>query len=346
MVGRRSTVYFPRHYSGPENAEPPMLEEAFLSHGQPVTDEVAPAEPSVNAQRRLAGQRAKFTMYLRQYQATEDPGFAASAAGYLRWAKNNGFTIAGFTKSDGVPEAILRLVDDGPEGEVTVDEAVRANESAVDTSDVLRLGEGPEYVYGYGYAVAPGCIKVGSIKKMSPIERIARQIETSTPGRPVLLIAIATANSQALARALHGILECRGRKITGGGEEWFRAHRDEIASLVEFVLADTTDPRFSDQDSSRKPAPEPATGVGLYPGGEVSGEVGNGTGAEWRAAAGDGDRGERIVVDAGRQLRHGRLPWLSAPASRRQNQGSSPVPVAPIGDAVNSQGCGPDPAQV
>jgi hypothetical protein len=321
------------------------MQEAFLSNGQPGTDEVAPAEPSFDAQQRLAGQQAKFTMYLRQYRATEDPAFAASAASYLRWAKNNGFTIAGFTKSDAVPEAILRLVDDGAGG-VTVDEAVRANESAIDTSDVLRLGQGPEHVYGYGYAVAPGCIKVGSTKKMSPVERIARQIETSTPGQPVLLIAIATANSQALERALHGTLECRGRKITGGGSEWFRAHRDEIASLVEFVLADTTDPRFSDQDRSRRPAPAPATGVVLYPGGEVSDELGDGTGTEWRAGTGDGDRGEQIAVDAGRQLRHSRLPWLSPLASRRQDQGSSPVPVAPISDAVNSQGCGPDPASV
>jgi hypothetical protein len=320
------------------------MQEAFLLYGQPVTDKADPADPSFDAQQRLAGQRAKFTMYLRQYRATEDPGFAASAAGYLRWAKNNGFTIAGFTKSDAVPEAILRLVDDGPGAEVTVDEAVRANESAVDTSDVLRLGNGPEHVYGYGYAVAPGCIKVGSTKNMSPVERIARQIETSTPGQPVLLIAIATANSQALERALHGTLECRGRKITGGGKDWFRAHRDEIASLVDFVLADTTASRFSDQDGSHGPAPAPATGVVPYPGGEVSDEVSDGTGTEWRAGAGDRDRGEQIVVDAGRQLRHSRLPWLSPLASRRQDQGSSPVPVAPISDAANSQGCGPDPA--
>jgi hypothetical protein len=312
------------------------MQEALRSYRRPVTDEVDPAEPSFDAKQRLAGQRAKFTMYLRQYRATEDSGFAASAAGYLRWARNNGFTIAGFTKSDAVPEAILRLVDDGPGEEVTVDEAVRANESAVDTSDVLRLGEGPEHVYGYGYAVASGCIKLGSSKNMSPVERIARQIETSTPGQPVLLIAIATANSQALERALHGILECRGRKITGGGKEWFRAHRNEIASLVEFVLADRTDPRLSDQDRPHWPVPAPPTGVVLYPGGEVP----DGIGTEWRAGAGDRDRGEQIIVDAGRQLRHSRLPWLSPPASRRQNQGPSPVPAAPIDDAVNRQPTG------
>ena len=310
-----------------------MSEEAFLSRGQPVTDELDRVEPSFDAQRRLAGQRAKFTMYLRQYRATEDPGFAASAAVYLRWAKNNGFTIAGFTKNDAVPEAILRLIGDSPEGEVTVDEAVRANESAVDTSDMLRLGEGQEYVYGYGYGVAPGCIKVGATKKMSPGERVARQIGTSTPGQPLLLIAIATTNSQALERALQGILECRGRQITGGGKGWFRTHRDEIASLVEFVLADTNAPRFPDQDRSRGPAPAPGTGVVLYPDGEVSDEVSESTGKEWRSGA--GDRGERMVVDAGRQSRHRRLPWLSPPASRRKIQGSSLVPVAPISDAVN-----------
>jgi hypothetical protein len=315
-----------------------MSEEAFLSRGEPVTHEVDSAEP-LFAQRRLAGRRAKFTMYLRQYRATEDPGCAASAAGYLRWAKDNGFTIVGFTKGETVPEAILRLVDGGeiedPEVWVTVDEAVRANQSAVDTSDVLRLGEGAEYFYGYGYAVAPGCIKVGSTKKMSPVERIAQQIATGTPGQPVLLIAIATANSQALERALHGTLECRGRKITGGGKEWYRAHRHEIASLVEFVLADTTDPLFSDEDRSRRRGPA-VTGVASYPGGEVGGEVGGGTGAEWQAGDGDGDRGERIVADAGRQLRHSRLPWLSPLASRRQNSESSPIRVVPIGDAANS----------
>jgi hypothetical protein len=38
-----------------------VSEEAFLSHGQPVTDEVDPAGPSLDAQQRLSGQRAKFT---------------------------------------------------------------------------------------------------------------------------------------------------------------------------------------------------------------------------------------------------------------------------------------------
>jgi hypothetical protein len=321
-----------------------MSQEAFLSYGKPVTDEIGPGEPSFDVQPRLAGQRARFTMYLRQYRATEDPGSAESAAGYLRWAKNNGFTIAAFTKSEAVPEAILNLVADCPEGEVTVDEAVRANQGAVDTSDVLRLGEGPECVYGYGFAVAPGCIRVGSTKKMGPVERVARQIETSTPGQPVLLIAVATADGRALEQALHGILECRGRKVTGGGKGWFRAERDEIASLVEFVLADTTAPRFSDQDRWRKPEPTPATGVVLYPGGEISRGVSDGAGTDWRDGDGDRDCGERIVVDAGRQLRRSRLPWLSPPASRRQNQGSSPLPVAPISDAVKKQGSDSDPA--
>jgi hypothetical protein len=34
-------------------------------------------------------------------------------------------------------------------------------------------------------------------------------------------------------------------------------------------------------------------------------------------------------------LRHPRLPWLSPPASHRNNQGSSLAAVAPISDAVN-----------
>jgi glycosyltransferase involved in cell wall biosynthesis len=50
-AGGRSTFYLARHFISFENAEPPMSEEALLSYGQPVTDEIDPAEASFDAQR-------------------------------------------------------------------------------------------------------------------------------------------------------------------------------------------------------------------------------------------------------------------------------------------------------
>lgn len=37
-------------------------------------------------------------------------------------------------------------------------------------------------------------------------------------------------------RAIHAVLRVRGRKIIGGGDEWFKATRDEIIAIYQFVI--------------------------------------------------------------------------------------------------------------
>jgi hypothetical protein len=104
----------------------------------------------------------------------------------------------------------------------------------VDTADVVRKGEGTGIVYAYGYRCCTDRLKVG-FTEANTVQRIAAQVSTSTPDKPVLLIEIKTDQCRALERAIQATLETRGRKIAGGGPEWFKATRDEVLAIYEFI---------------------------------------------------------------------------------------------------------------
>ena len=104
----------------------------------------------------------------------------------------------------------------------------------VKATDVIRAGQGNGTVYAYGYKCAPDWLKVGSTDG-DAVQRIAAQISTSTPDRPALVIEIKTNACRALERAMHGILETRGRKVSGGGTEWFKTTRDELMEIYRFI---------------------------------------------------------------------------------------------------------------
>jgi hypothetical protein len=67
------------------------------------------------------------------------------------------------------------------------------------------------------------------------VQRIAAQIGTSTPDKPVLLIEIKSDLCRALERAIQATLETRGRKVPGGGTEWFTTTRDEVLAIYQFI---------------------------------------------------------------------------------------------------------------
>ena len=113
-------------------------------------------------------------------------------------------------------------------------EALREINEAVDTRDVLRLGDGPRVVYAYGYRCAPDRLKIG-LTEGETIQRIAAQISTGTPDKPVLLLEIRTHDCSALERAIHATLDYRGSKIPGAGKEWFKTTREEIVAIYEAV---------------------------------------------------------------------------------------------------------------
>ena len=89
-------------------------------------------------------------------------------------------------------------------------------------------------VYAYGYRGYPDRLKVGSTEAET-VQRIAAQIGTGTPDKPVLHVEIKTNDCRALERAIHAVLEARGKRITGGGAEWFKVSREEILVIYEFI---------------------------------------------------------------------------------------------------------------
>jgi len=189
----------------------------------------------------LAGQRAQFTWALNQYNLTEDPEtrvkFARRMAKYIAAAPTNGFSISEVTTGQSYPAEVDHFVNDPSVSEVpgiTEEQAVKTLRDSVDTTDVVRVGEGTGVVYGYGYRCCLDRIKIGSTNT-DTVERIAQQINTSTPDKPVLFVEIRTDRCRSLERAIQATLETRGRKITGGGVEWFKAGREDVLAIYQFV---------------------------------------------------------------------------------------------------------------
>ena len=105
---------------------------------------------------------------------------------------------------------------------------------AVDNTDAMEIGDGEEFVYAYGYRCAPDRLKIGSCAG-DVLARIAAQISTSTPDKPVLLLTIRTHDCRALERVFHSIFRLKKRNVMGAGAEWFVATRDEVISAYESV---------------------------------------------------------------------------------------------------------------
>src|SRR5438045_4370058 len=186
----------------------------------------------------LAGQRAQFTWALNQYNLAEDAEtrakFAKRMAKYIAAARPNGFTVEEVTQGQIYPASEVEQYignsggDDDPG--LTEEEAIKTVEEAVDTTDVVHKGNGGGIVYVYGYRCCGDRLKVGSTEA-NTVQRIAAQITTSTPDKPVLLVEIKTNQCRALERAIQATLETRGRKIAGGGTEWFKATREEVLAI-------------------------------------------------------------------------------------------------------------------
>ncbi len=115
------------------------------------------------------------------------------------------------------------------------DELIGKVREVLDTSEMIELGEGDQFVYAYGYRCAPDRLKIGSYMG-DVFARVAAQIGTGTPDRPTLFLAIKTHDCRALERALHGIFRLKGKHVSGAGVEWFRTTRDEVANMYGKIV--------------------------------------------------------------------------------------------------------------
>jgi T5orf172 domain len=191
---------------------------------------------------KLAGQRAKFSKALADFNRTDDDeqklGPVRRMFEVIRDASANGFSEAEVTSEREPPDEVRRLLAQGIDvseaSSEDPDQLVRQLEQMVDTSDLYEEGTGDQFIYAYGYRCAPDRLKVGRTDR-DVIGRIARQIGTSTPEKPSLFLIMRTADCRALEKALHGVLTLRHLKITGGGEEWFRTTRDELLEICRLI---------------------------------------------------------------------------------------------------------------
>jgi hypothetical protein len=191
----------------------------------------------------LAGQRAQFTWALNQYNQAEDPDdrarFAKTMAKYLAAAPSYGATPEDLIQGRSYPaEEVSKYLGDPTTAEapgVSEEQALTLLAAAVDASAVVRLGTGAGVVYAYGYRCAPDRLKIGSTQN-DAVQRIAAQINTSTPDRPTLYLEMRTDSCRALERALHRVLEVRGGKVEGAGAEWFKTTTEEVIEIYKFVV--------------------------------------------------------------------------------------------------------------
>jgi len=118
----------------------------------------------------LAGQRAQFTWALNQYNKTDDVDeqarLAKRMAKYIAAAPNNRFTAEQVTQGQSYPAAEVANylnsgIGDVEDAEISEQKALQLLESTVDTSDVIRDGQGGGTLYVYGYRCAPDRVKVG-----------------------------------------------------------------------------------------------------------------------------------------------------------------------------------------
>lgn len=190
----------------------------------------------------LAGQRAQFTWALNQYNLAEDVErkafFAKRMARYIAAAPGHGMTVEQVTQGQNYPAVevvqYLDAPDLGAEPGPSEEQAIHALSGLVDSAGAVRVGAGSGVVYAYGYPCCPDRLKVGSTE-VDTLGRIAAQIGTGTPDKPLLLLEIRTDRCRTLERALQTTLEVRGYKVVGAGTEWFRTSRDEVLSIYHFI---------------------------------------------------------------------------------------------------------------
>jgi hypothetical protein len=166
----------------------------------------------------LAGQRAQFTWSLNQYNLAEDAErkafFAKNMAKYIAAAPANGFTVEQVAQSQSYPAEVDQYLANNTELDqasgISEGQAIQQLAETVDTSDVLKIGSGNRVVYAYGYQCAHDRLKIG-LTEGDTVQRIAAQIGTSTPDKPVLKLEIRTHDPQISwsedRRRWHGVVQ-------------------------------------------------------------------------------------------------------------------------------------------
>ncbi len=67
-------------------------------------------------------------------------------------------------------------------------------------------------------------------------QRIANQGKTNLPEVPVIGLQILTDNSKELEKAIHSVLEARGKKVSGSvGNEWYLTNPEDVENIYNLI---------------------------------------------------------------------------------------------------------------
>jgi hypothetical protein len=165
------------------------------------------------------------TASLQSIDLMEEAGVVTDAGGGLGAALKA-------EERDNVAAGIEKKTNTQPNPSIAI---YRRQTTAVDTSNVREMGEGQQNVYVYGFDFAPDRLKVGKAEG-DVVRRIVGQINTGTPGKPILYLIFRTDDCHNLEKALHRVLCFRGRKVPGGGSEWFHTNCDELIEIYKLCV--------------------------------------------------------------------------------------------------------------
>ncbi len=155
----------------------------------------------------------------------------------LSEAENFGYSEIQVTQGQEVPSEVRRQVKSGVNpspraakkgGKPQIKEKLKR----VDTTDALEIGEGDEYVYAFTFDGYRDRLKIGRCTA-GVVARIANQISSAVPDKPVLLLTIRTHDCEKLEEILHRIFRYKKRAIDVSGKEWFLATRDQVIKVYE-----------------------------------------------------------------------------------------------------------------
>lgn len=67
----------------------------------------------------------------------------------------------------------------------------------------------------------------------SAVKRVAQQIKTALPEKPIIGLIVKTDDAYLLEQALHAILRLKKREVKAPGKEWFNTTPEEVLCLCE-----------------------------------------------------------------------------------------------------------------
>ena len=128
---------------------------------------------------KLAGQKAKYTKALADYNRTEDvlqrEGPLRRMKEVLDEASGNGFSLHDVTNGRGLStevqdvimqREVLKRSSEDPE------QLLQQLAQVIDTSKLQEEGQGDQFIYAYGYPCAPDRLKVGRTE-IDVVSRVA-----------------------------------------------------------------------------------------------------------------------------------------------------------------------------